>query len=90
MHARACTRTHTTRHAETQTIEQTFDRAGEGGPGLQNQDRRGSGSAGECIFRGFMNYCDMVKNVGIPPFVCGFENLFENFACNSCGNVFSE
>lgn len=37
-----------------------------------------------------MNYCDMVKNVGIPPFARGLENLFENFAGNSCGNVFSE
>lgn len=37
-----------------------------------------------------MNYCDMVKNVGIPPFACGLENLFENFVRNSCGNVFPE
>ena len=37
-----------------------------------------------------MNYRDMVKNVGIPPFACGLENLFENFVRNSCGNVFPE
>lgn len=37
-----------------------------------------------------MNYCDMVGNVDIPPFVCGLENLFDIFGRNSCGNVFSE